>query len=187
MIYTDLMLDIETLGTAPGCPVLSIGAVLFNSATGEMGPTFHQHLDLQGQLDKGAMPSASTMMWWLKQDLDARVAITVGQGYAASALVVLAKLKEWYREHLYGMARPLCWSQPAGFDFTLLRAPAARERIELPWPHRNERCLRTIAETAPNAVRPKPELAHDALSDALAQAQWLINIRAEQRRERGGA
>lgn len=187
MTYTDMMLDLETLGTDPGCPILSIGAVLFNSHTGEMGPTFHQHLDIQDQLDKGAVPSASTLLWWLGQGAEARAALIAGQSGVWCMRTVLHSLGNWYSTNAYGEAGPLCWALPASFDFTLLRAAVPREGPMLPWNRRRERCLRTIADEYPKAVRPKPELAHDALSDALAQAQWLVNIRAEQRRERGAA
>lgn len=50
----DVMLDIETLGTKPGCMVLSVGACTFNLATGEIGDEFYMTLQMNPQQAVGA-------------------------------------------------------------------------------------------------------------------------------------
>jgi hypothetical protein len=182
MICLDMMLDIETMGTAPGCPILSVGAVLFDSRAPLTGlePTFHQHVDLETELAAGAQPSSDTILWWVGQSVGARDAMVLGQRGSASVGTVLLNLRAWVSVH--HAAGVLVWCLPAGFDAPLLRASASRAGVTLPWNHWDERCLRTLAAEYPNAARPIPELAHDARSDALAQAQWLVNIRAEQAR-----
>jgi 3' exoribonuclease, RNase T-like len=186
MKYPDMMIDIETMGTAPGCPILSVAALLFDSRAPLTGDesAFHFHVDLGEEIAAGAVPSASTILWWMTQAQGARDALLAGQDRSASMAQVIHDLQVWVGAH-YG-SDPVVWCLPAGFDFPLLRAAAVRAGVELPWNHWDERCLRTLAKEYPGAIRPKPELAHDALSDARAQAQWLVNIRAEQRRLQQG-
>lgn len=187
--FTDLMIDLETLGTLPTAPILSIGAVLFNSADPHCSTLakFHRHVDLQSELRSGAVPDASTILWWMGQSAEAREAIIEGQGNVASSgrqplADVLDGLNRFVRAYLGAPHNLLVWSNPSGFDLPMIRTRGvATHSPEPAWNHWNERCLRTLAKDYPNAVRPSPELAHDALSDAVAQAHWLCNIRTQAR------
>jgi hypothetical protein len=187
--YTDLMLDIETMGTTPDAPILSLGAVLFNSQHGMTGdePKFHVGINLDDQLKRGAAPDASTMLWWLDQSAEARAELLRMQRTARHFAEAVGALNRFVREIHNTAPDAKIWGLPAAFDLTILRRAGHRHGSVLPWDHWNERCLRTIGGEFPKNLRPKPELAHDALADAMAQAHWLCNIRQAQRFLRGEA
>lgn len=51
MKYTDIMIDIETLGRTPGCAIIQIAAVPFNINTGEISTnTFKMSINAKHQL-----------------------------------------------------------------------------------------------------------------------------------------
>ena len=54
-----LAIDLETLSLEPNAHILSIGAVFFDPATGEMGDSFYVEIDPQHE-QPGAHVSAST-------------------------------------------------------------------------------------------------------------------------------
>ncbi|CAM7540570.1 3'-5' exoribonuclease Rv2179c-like domain-containing protein [Citrobacter freundii] len=75
--YTHLMVDLETMGSGPDAPIVSIGAVYFDPSTGNTGAEFYQVVSLESSMSFGMKPDASTIQWWLKQSSEARSAILV--------------------------------------------------------------------------------------------------------------
>ena len=61
----NVMLDLETLGTSPGCIILSIGAVFFDK--NGLGQEFYQTIDVQSSIDAGLTMSGGTFKWWMGQ------------------------------------------------------------------------------------------------------------------------
>jgi len=72
MEYTDVMLDLETMGKKSNAAIVSIGAVEFDIETGKTGREFYKVVDLQSCLDLGLKVEASTIYWWLMQSEAAR-------------------------------------------------------------------------------------------------------------------
>ena len=68
-----LMLDLETLGTTPGCVVLSIGAVEFD--LDGIKSEFRAHIDVDSSTALGLKVDARTVMWWLDQSKEAQNAL----------------------------------------------------------------------------------------------------------------
>ena len=71
MIYTDLMIDIETTGRTPGCAIIQIAAVPFNMNTGKISTNvFKMSINLDHQLksNKGFTYCANTYKWWMKEN-----------------------------------------------------------------------------------------------------------------------
>lgn len=71
MKYTDVMIDLETVGRTPGCALIQIAAVPFNINTGKVSSnTFKLAINLQGQLDSGKMFTycPNTYKWWMKEN-----------------------------------------------------------------------------------------------------------------------
>lgn len=73
--YVHIMVDIETMGKKSNAPIVSIGAVLFDLATGVLGETFYKVVSLESAVSWGAEIDPSTVIWWLKQSSEARSAI----------------------------------------------------------------------------------------------------------------
>lgn len=151
-----VMLDIETMGTEPGCVVASIGAVSFD-ADGIEG-----HFFSVPQWE-GTM-SHDTVKWWLNQSQQARNEILrESTGTIAESI---SKFLSFVGD------KPI-WGNGVDFDNAILQYHARQNGIK--WPYRSNRCYRTIKNLFPVEYI-KPTVAHDALADAEAQALTLINI-----------
>lgn len=71
-LFGHLMLDIETMGNESFSSIISIGALEFDIETGKTGKEFTVNVDLQSCIDLGLILTASTVMWWLQQNEQAR-------------------------------------------------------------------------------------------------------------------
>ena len=173
MDYTDAMIDLETMGTEPGCAILQIGCVLFNDEG--LGPEFDYGVDLDSCTGAGLHVSGSTLNWWLRQSDGARSALV-----SPERIDVLPVVLHYLRDFLLdkGSHGMKAWGHGSSFDLAILRAASHACGMQTPWSFVNERDTHTLADFAPTAERPKPELAHRAIDDAKAQAQWVINMRA---------
>lgn len=160
-----IMLDIETLGIKPGCIVLSIGAVEFDH-TG-ITKEFIVHIDPQDAERCGLSAEAGTVMWWLSQSKEAQDALSTGTPRALQgALIDLVHAFDWNDVKV--------WCNGASFDFPILQAAFAAVGMKAPWAYYNEMDFRTLknfySKSTFKRMQVQPELAHDALEDARAQA-----------------
>jgi len=167
----NIMIDIETLGTGTNSVILSIGAVAFNEEG--LGKEYHAHIDPQSCTDAGLQIDARTVMWWLTQDDAARKAITTGkQVPLIKALVDLKEAFNWKDVKV--------WCNGANFDFPILSNAYQALGGEAPWPYWAALDYRTIKNIVPTdvlkACKEQAGTAHDALSDAKAQALTLISL-----------
>lgn len=69
------MIDIETMGRTPGCPVVSIGAVYFEM-DGSIGDRFYSSMGFNG-LTIGEIDS-ETALWWSAQSDAAKLSLVSG-------------------------------------------------------------------------------------------------------------
>lgn len=162
-----IMLDIETLGTRPGCVVLSIGAVEFDD--GELSNHFSVHLDPEDAAAHGLLIEPRTVMWWLEQSREAqRALITAKRTPFVRGMMDFVKAFEW-------KDKPV-WVNGASFDFPIVEAALEAAGVPVPWKFWDQRCFRTVKNLYPKVKRVQPELAHDALSDAVAQARTLMEM-----------
>src|ERR1700731_4700055 len=69
-----VMIDLETLGTRPGCSVLSIGAAEF-SPDG-VKASFYVVVRRSSCLDAGLVEDPDTVVWWGRQSPEARTVLT---------------------------------------------------------------------------------------------------------------
>lgn len=167
----DIMLDIETLGTKPGCVILSIGAVEFNSK-GEFGKDFEVIIDVDNSSAWGLKIEPRTVMWWMDQNENARKKISSPGHDLNESLESFTRAFDWKNSQV--------WCNGASFDFPILDAAFNSIKRKKPWPYYNERCFRTIKGLLSKEVFDKlkvsPKIPHSALEDAKAQALTLINI-----------
>ncbi|HHE8470041.1 TPA: 3'-5' exoribonuclease, partial [Klebsiella pneumoniae] len=73
--YVHVMVDLETMGKKYNAPIVAIGAVVFDPATGSIGESFYKVVCLESSVNWGAVIDPSTVIWWLKQSSEARSAI----------------------------------------------------------------------------------------------------------------
>lgn len=74
-----IMVDLETLGTAPGSVILSIGAVRFDVEEGLLDE-FYVNIDVESSQRLGLTIDGATVMWWMKQSDAARAKLSEGSG-----------------------------------------------------------------------------------------------------------
>ena len=180
-LFTHLMVDLETMGSNPGAPIVSIGAVFFEPSTGETGPEFYQVVDLASAMSSGAQPEASTILWWMKQSSEARSALLVED--AADLDVALTLFSEFLCENAANGAKSVqVWGNGATFDNVLLKQSYELVGGAAPWRYINDRDVRTIVELG-NAVGINPRYdipfegdKHNALADAHHQAKYVSAI-----------
>lgn len=154
-----VMVDIETLGLAPGDAILSVGAVRFG--TGGLGDEFYREISLESCQDAGLELDAGTLEWWLDQD-DAVTGVLVGGDSLDDVLEDFATF--------YGAAEEI-WAFSPSFDCDILAAAYDAVGLVEPWSYREERCCRTMASLPiwPDLDQSGDE--HDALDDARYQAR----------------
>lgn len=167
------MLDLETLGTASGSVILSIGGCVFDEH-GPFSSGFQISLfpDAAMQVGLGLKVDVSTVMWWLGQERAAQDAIRAG---VTSALgsgnlpAVLGIVSRWYENS----SAETIWSNGADFDIPLLANLYRVAGLTPPWKYNASRCCRTIMAATGRKMGgfgTKNALAHDALADAIYQA-----------------
>ena len=167
----NMMIDLETLGTAPGSVILSIGAVLFD-ANG-IGNEFYCVVSKDSCLMHGLTIDQSTLDWWEKQSPEARKVLSEAESVDALSLT----------DALERLARfiPLnarIWSNGANFDQPLLDVAYRALGRSAPWKYYNSRCYRTILAlcSTEKSMRPPTVCAHNALEDAKWQAIHMDNV-----------
>lgn len=183
----DAMVDIETLGKRPFCPILAIGACAFRMSVVPGAPdlpedvitdVFYQAITLESCLTAGLRIDADTLMWWMGSDPEhspneaARKA-TFMDPRAVALPIALDAFTDWLQ------SRPLkLWGNSARFDMGILEAAYTACGKDAPWKFYDERCYRTI-KNLPEAKQ--VELVrygtyHNALDDAITQAFHLRAI-----------
>jgi hypothetical protein len=155
------MIDLETLGTKPGCKVLSIGACIFSPHG--IGDTFYEAMDFEtipGTIEMG------TFKWWFNQSDAARDAAFFGTKDHADTM---QKFNAW------ALAKtPVnIWADPVDFDLPILEASMLLAGVTPAWGHWLKRDGRTVRKIA-NVVPRRVGTPHHALDDAISQAETTI-------------
>lgn len=167
-----VMIDLETLGTVASSVILSIGAVKFDLESDKMDDAgFYASVSIESNLDLGRRIQEDTLLWWFKQDAAAQQVFHDPKTTLSEAL---SDLRDWIGTDDY-----LIWSNGADFDIPMLAHAYSQIGMEVPWKFWNARCFRTY-KNLPGAkdVRVQTGVKHNALSDAVSQAQTLQAIHA---------
>lgn len=170
---TDIMIDIETLGTGTDAVVISIGAISFDLTNLTLGDEFYITLKFQDQLDKGRKIQEDTLKWWLSQDLTVLSSAPVNQVPSGSALVDLA---EFLRKCEPDIRERKVWGNGATFDISILESLYKTFNMQFPWNYQAAMDLRTFKRfIGKGASIPKIPGKHNALIDAKIQAEYVID------------
>jgi 3' exoribonuclease, RNase T-like len=180
----DLMVDLEALGTKPGCVVLSIGAVAFDPTTGQLGPSFYEVVNLASCEAAGLVIDPDTAAWWAKQAPEAKVVLDQADSPILSKTLMHALERfTFYLDTLdpqgrvgYGKGVRL-WGNGSDFDQPILAAVYHAVGMELPWRFYNNRCYRTLKALVPTVKSvARTGTYHNALDDAVTQALHALRI-----------
>jgi hypothetical protein len=164
-----IMLDLETLGTTPGCAILSIGAVKFNHE--RLLGEFDEVIEPQSAQASGLRIDGDTVLWWMSKSDAARKAITGGN--RKHIFVVLEAFAKWVN---FPADRTYLWGHGADFDNVILDAAYRATKIVRPWGKYNNRCFRTLKAMHPEIQMTYKGVAHNALDDAKNQARHVCRI-----------
>lgn len=165
----DVMFDLETMSVQSNAAILSIGAVNVDLHAGKLGDDpFYVNVDLASCMKIGLHVQASTIEWWIGQSPGARARLF---GNALPLPYALTRFSEWY-----GHPSRKTWGNGCNFDNVILRNAYQACDMVCPFDFWDDRCYRTLKNLFPNVVLPRAEVEHDALSDAVAQAEGLIEL-----------
>lgn len=164
-----LMIDLETLGTAPGSVIKQIGWCVFNPDLAD--PVIKSgclDINTQSALDEGLVVDGETLSWWFERPDEARLPMT-REGISLRAALIKFKEIFWYQSDSKDI--DLVWAKPPHFDIAMLDFAYRKTGIEAPWKHWQIRCLKTLHGQYPDLMKYEPEIPHEAESDAIAQAR----------------
>lgn len=179
--YVHVMVDLETMGKKHNAPIVAIGAVVFDPATGSIGESFYKVVCLESSVNWGAVIDPSTVIWWLKQSSEARSAIVNDD--AIPLLDVLLQFREFVSDNVAGGSKKAqVWGNGASFDNSILRSSYDCIAEDYPWEYWNDRDVRTMVELGqaigfdPKTTIPFEGDRHNALADAIHQARYVSAI-----------
>ncbi len=169
-----VMLDLETLGTAADSVIMSIGAVRFDldsDAIDDAG--FYASISIDSNLEYKRRIQEDTLLWWLKQPIEAQ---TVFHESKQTLPVALSDFADWLGEGDCQM-----WSNGADFDLPMVAHAFTQCNMQVPWKFWNSNCFRTYKKLpgAKNVKLPMLGVKHNALFDAIHQAKTAQAIQAK--------
>lgn len=168
----DFMIDLETMGNSSDAAIVSLGAVAFDPATGELGPQFYRPISLASAMETGGKLDAGTVVWWMQQSDDARLQV---KNEGASLPFALNEFALWLRAQSLEQDTRI-WGNSSAFDNVILANAYRRVHQQVPWHHWNDRCYRTMKSLNRDIQIQRTGTHHNALDDALSQAQHLVEI-----------
>ena len=184
MVGFDVVVDIETLGTRPGCAIIEIGACAVGSGV-EIAANFSRRVNVgltwMHVLDTACgdgWPTVdmATAAWWT-DDMERRE--TLGRIMAAACgsrrpAEALRDFAGW----LGGIDVARIWGNGPSFDLAILAEAYRMRGMAAPWDHRKERCVRTALEqrgySRGDVAWPEGVRRHRGLNDARHEARKLI-------------
>lgn len=170
------MLDIETLGTKPGCVVLEYALRHFLNEDEDSGKysvasagTTDVRIDVDAQVKAGAVIEFDTLKWWLNTD-PLRLQNIINDEYTQTPSFAA----KWLQDSFYWQSITI-WARDPDFDCTIMEDFYSRfgtpgKRI---WHFANKRSHRTLMDLAGIKHVPAKD-AHSAVADVDAQIESAI-------------
>lgn len=180
----DVMIDLETLGTSPGCVVLSVGVVCFDphgediplpGSEGSVG--LDAYLDVAQQKRHGLHVNPDTLSWWKKKN-SVLLEKLMSHPDATHPRVALDRVSKLIRRK-----DGRVWCRGASFDFPILQHLFNEYAIATPWEYWDQMDCRTLAYLATGSQTSRCEIAlpegfveHDSLWDCWRQAREVQEL-----------
>lgn len=175
-----VMVDIETLDTVQSAVVLSIGAVVFDPFSNELGEKFYMEFvdDLSDQQKRGRTISGDTVRWWMQQGAAAKQIFADPAPHGVTRVTTSVGLAEF--SHFMarsGGKEVQLWGNGADFDNVIIGSLYDAYEMRKPWSFGKNRCYRTLKRVFGEGVSLSREgVHHNGLDDAVTQATHLQEI-----------
>ena len=176
-----LMIDFETLDTAPSAAVVSLGATFFLKH--KVLKSKYWEFNLDDQFKQGRTVSESTLRWWFGQSEAARKPLMPKSDVEIGDLWLLDEFVEdfiaWAEAHLKAHKTNWkglnVWGNGACFDPPLLDNIIRSQGKEIPYVFWQVICYRTFDKMfkIKNLVE-REGTHHNAMDDAIYQAETVI-------------
>lgn len=167
----NVMVDLETLGTATNSVILSLGACVFDERG--VSNTFYRVINTDDCKLHGMSINMQTLDWWMQQAPEARVVLTQAINGGGELCETLDAFAQWLRE----IGVHAIWSNGAAFDIAMLEYAYCKTNRPIPWRHTQQMCFRTLRSLHGAGVPwEHTGVAHNALDDAISQAKHAIKI-----------
>lgn len=176
--YTDVMLDLETVGIVPGSALIQIAAVPFNINTGKISTNvFNMSINLQKQLDEGFTYNQSTLDWWEKENLNLFKELSNSKNFYVNVGI---EFQKWYN-NLENKNELRLWGNSNRFDIGILHGwyiKSIGDKFNPFWNTWNERDVRTIASIDPVIKNTFKFIGirHNAIDDCKHQIRYMRKI-----------
>lgn len=179
---TDITVDIETLGTQPGCPIIQIGYCGFDAYDTSFTPLISgaYRIPLSAIQGKDKI-DGDTLDWWFNQSASAVAELLSNVGTLSATKPSEVSMLIAFAQDITPHAQQAnLWGNSHSFDLVLIEAALARHGMEKHWNFRNERCYRTLKEEL-YWVKADPFIGtkHIALNDAYNEAAHLYKLLKE--------
>lgn len=175
--YTDVMLDLETVGTAPGSGIIAIGAVAFAEGMPETDWLQFQIPPISRAACRraGLTEDSATLAWWESQSLAAKAVFDLATNDESKCYGLYSALIT-FKENFFPHDAYL-WGNGSDFDNVLLQCAYKSVGMAPPWAYYNNRCFRTMKKQHAGTKEPAFQgTKHNALADAMHQTRWLQAI-----------
>lgn len=178
----DVMVDIETMGTAVGSAIISIGAVCIEG--GVTTHEFYRKISLKSCVRIGLTIDPATVMWWMQRSEEARKEFFSGD--EMEVFQAFVEFEEWFKNYGDEDAEDIIWGNGSDFDMVLMADVYRRMGRKTPWKYYNARCYRTLKCLFPEINMDRKGTHHNALDDARDQANHLIKLLEQVRHGQAG-
>lgn len=166
---SNIMLDLESMSTAPDAALIAIGAVRFSQT--EITDRYHEIVELKSCMAAGLRADADTIVWWMQQSESARSVFQTGPIPPVKITKALLRFSEWV-----GPENTYMWGCGSDFDNVILSNAYKACGIKQPWSFWNNMCYRTVKNMNPSIKMDRIGTHHNAVDDAESQALHLIKI-----------
>ena len=167
-----VMVDLETMGTAPDAMVLSIGACTFHPV--QSLPSQNFYATINPKTSSGKM-EIDTVKFWLDQ---AASDVKPPINGTTPEYQVVGSFLDWLQDKTPpNGGEPIIWANGTDFDIPKLDRLLQFKRYDRAWKYSSVRDCRTIFKLfGEYGIKPPKLNAHHALGDAVWQAEYLTSI-----------
>jgi hypothetical protein len=164
---THIVGDLETMGNTPGSVLASLGAVVADPHSDELGEEFYMTIDEESCLAVGLIKDPATVAWWQEPErAEAYAALKIDPRPLVEVLTAFSAY--WARNE-----GTRFWGQGKDYDLPLLTAAYRAAGLPMPWgkKHNVGRDTRTAYEMGGVTVTKHSGTHHIAIDDARTEAR----------------